>query len=197
VSLSVDAGLGAVNNEPPVELVRVEAALGELVMRTRAGVYELIANGVFLMDSASGGSEQELVRLALEASPRKCVRLLVGGLSIGFSVRAAVESPRVASVTVVEIEQAVIDWQSTFLRGVAGNFATDERVNIHVGRVQEVLGVRGSVATTLIRACSARSGGWVCLPGWLPGRLVPGCATCARSRLRTRRRRSRARSGMS
>jgi hypothetical protein len=37
---------------------RVVGCCGELVLQQRAGHYEIVANGVFLMDTRGGGSER-------------------------------------------------------------------------------------------------------------------------------------------
>lgn len=75
--------------------------------------HEIIANGVFLMDTRNGESERLMVSAAADRMPAGG-RLLVGGLGVGFSLRAALAHPAVGEVVVVEREQAVIDWNSTY-----------------------------------------------------------------------------------
>lgn len=87
---------------------------GELVLRRVGTDHEIIANGVFLMDTRNGESERLLVRAAADRMPAGGT-MLVGGLGVGFSLRAALAHPSVGSVVVVEREQAVIDWNQSVL----------------------------------------------------------------------------------
>ncbi|NJQ00882.1 spermidine synthase [Streptomyces sp. PLAI1-29] len=75
-------------------------------------VYEIIANGCFLMDTSDGRSERLLVDAALAALPAGRARpaVLIGGLGVGFSLAHAAAEPRWGRITVVEREAAVIDW---------------------------------------------------------------------------------------
>ncbi|HZD38268.1 MAG TPA: hypothetical protein VE664_06480 [Actinomycetes bacterium] len=49
----------------PKILERVSGRLGELVLRGDGADFEVISNGVFLMDTRNGASERLLVRVAL------------------------------------------------------------------------------------------------------------------------------------
>jgi predicted membrane-bound spermidine synthase len=111
----------------PVVLDRRDGPYGEVVLRRRAedpAIYEIIANGCFLMDTSDGRSERLLVDAALDAlgtspkqlgtpsahtdNPAPC--LLIGGLGVGFSLARAVAEPRWGRITVVEREAAIVDW---------------------------------------------------------------------------------------
>jgi spermidine synthase len=100
---------------------------GELALRRAGDHDEIIANGVFLMDTRNGSSERLMATAAADAM---CAggRLLLGGLGVGFSLRAALDHPRVGSVVVVEREAAVIEWNRGPLRGVHGDALSDARV---------------------------------------------------------------------
>ncbi len=145
------AGTGAgvdVEVEVDVEaevVARTVSPRGELVLRRAGGHYELISNGVFLMDSRDGTSERELVRRALatldvgvdagvdagvEGQRQRGRTVLLGGLGLGFSLLEALASERVAAVTVVEVEPDVIAWHGTHLRGVGGGAIGDPRVTV-------------------------------------------------------------------
>lgn len=90
--------------------------------------HEIIANGVFLMDTRNGESERLMVRAAADRMPGRGHRLLVGGLGVGFSLREALAHPAVGEVVVVEREPAVIEWNTTYF-GNAGVLA-DPRVRV-------------------------------------------------------------------
>ncbi|GIF71677.1 spermidine synthase [Asanoa siamensis] len=110
-------------------LERVVTDRGELVLRGDAGHYELISNGVFLMDTRSGASERALVRAAAGAV-EPGARLLIAGLGVGFSLAEAVRDDRWSQIVVVEIEPAVVAWHATHLAAFSGSALRDPRVRV-------------------------------------------------------------------
>lgn len=116
--------------QPPITLDRVTTSRGELVLREADGRYEVISNGVFLMDTADGRSERLLVDAAMSRCTASAPRLLIGGLGVGFSLLRAIEHARLAAVDVVEIEATVIGWHAHHLRHLTGAAQTDPRVRI-------------------------------------------------------------------
>lgn len=97
-----------------VEVARAESERGEIVLRRRttdggADVLELRVNGVFVMDTLETSSEIELAAVALDlvADPRDVV---VGGLGLGFTLQRVLADTRVEKVTVVEVEESLIEW---------------------------------------------------------------------------------------
>lgn len=121
-----------------VTLDRVTTPRGELVLRRVGTDFEVVSNGVFLMDTRDGGSERALVReaLALHGAARS---ILVGGLGVGFSLLEAVDDPRLRSVVVVEIEQRLVDWHATHLAALTGEAMADPRVEVVVSELREHL----------------------------------------------------------
>jgi spermidine synthase len=112
---------------------------GELQLQQRLGsdeqskpVYEIIYNGVFLMASYNELSEKRLATLAIEplATERKDIRVLVGGLGIGYTLRAALDCDGIQAVDVVEIEEYVIRWARSFFGELNGYACSDMRVNL-------------------------------------------------------------------
>ncbi len=125
-----------------VEVARAESERGEVVLRRRtsgstdgerssagADVIELRVNGVFVMDTVETRSEIELAAAALELvpDPRDVV---VGGLGLGFTAQRVLADPRVERVTVVEIEESLVEWMrnGTIPHGPA--LLADERIKI-------------------------------------------------------------------
>jgi spermidine synthase len=100
---------------------------GALTLARTAGVWEILWDGTFLMSSECRASERALGALARG-------RTLVGGLGMGFTVRAALDASA-ASVEVVEISPAVVRWNQSLLAHVAGRPLTDARVTVHVADV--------------------------------------------------------------
>jgi spermidine synthase len=113
----------------PETVERLQTPRGELVLRRDGHRYEIISNGVFLMDTGDGRSERLLVRAALDARAG-ARRLLIGGLGVGFSLAEAVADPGLTAIMVVEREPAVIGWQRTHLSGFSGNALADPRVTV-------------------------------------------------------------------
>jgi spermidine synthase len=99
--------------EEPVVLDRREGPYGEVVLRRHGELLQIVANGCFLMDTSDGRSERLLVRAALaELGGRAGPTVLIGGLGVGFSLAEAAAEPRWGGITVVEREEAVIDWHT-------------------------------------------------------------------------------------
>jgi spermidine synthase len=109
----------------------VQTARGELVLRRVGDDYEVISNGTFLMDTRDGRSERLLVRAALDAMP-SARSLLIAGLGVGFSLREAVADPVLERIDVVEIEQAVVQWHTSYLTRLTGEALADPRVSVVV-----------------------------------------------------------------
>ena len=131
-------------SEEPVVLDRLTGICGELVLRRVGADFEIIANGVFLMDTRGGASERLLVS-AVADRMRAGGRLLVGGLGVGFSLRAALDHPRVGDVVVVERERAVIDWNRGSLRALHGDALAEPRARCVAGDLLAWLPSAGEV----------------------------------------------------
>ncbi|HVU61845.1 MAG TPA: hypothetical protein VHD58_09370 [Mycobacteriales bacterium] len=121
-------------------LARVETPRGELVLRKAGEHFEVISNGVFLMDTRNGQSERLLVRAALTRLQSNAAwRVLIGGLGVGFSLREALADERVARVTVVEIEATIVDWHERHLRHLTGEARGDNRTEIVIADIADLL----------------------------------------------------------
>lgn len=144
--------------DSPRVLERVAGRLGELVLRGDGRDFEVISNGVFLMDTRGGASERLLVQAVLRELTGPA-RLLIGGLGVGFSLAEAVASDRVERVTVVEIEPAVVEWNRTYLAAWSGGAMADPRVEVVSADLVEWL---GSTARRFDGICLDVDNG----PGW-------------------------------
>jgi spermidine synthase len=146
------------DRDSPQVLERVAGRLGELVLRGDGRDFEVISNGVFLMDTRNGASERLLVRVALREL-RGRARLLIGGLGVGFSLAEALASDLVERITVVEIEPAVIAWNRTYLAACSGGAMEDPRVEVVCADLADWL---GSTAERFEAICMDVDNG----PGW-------------------------------
>ena len=105
-------------SKPNLEILAYEPSpLGPLCLRRRellsqpgTIVTEVTLNHEFLMSSLYTDSEEALARTALQMNPGKGLRVLVGGLGLGYTAHATLQSDRVAQVEVVELLPQVIDW---------------------------------------------------------------------------------------
>ncbi len=127
----------------PTELLgKATTPEGDAMRLTRRDTeYVILVNGKPLMSSRMHGSEEELAALACrEARTRKRPRVLVGGLGMGFSLRATLDLlPDDAIVTVSELVPAVVEWNRGPLAPLAGRPLDDPRVQIEIGDVGDVL----------------------------------------------------------
>src|SRR5687768_1899924 len=107
----------------------------DMRLMRRDDEYVILANGKPLMSSRMHGSEEALATLACRhARTLERPRVLVGGLGMGFTLRAVLDLvPPSAVVTVAELVPAVIDWNRQALGALAGYPLGDPRVRIEVG----------------------------------------------------------------
>lgn len=117
-------------NEPAPEIIQhFETPRGDIQLQRRGEHYEIISNGTFLMATYNGESEKRLVNDALQEIP-EVNHVLIGGLGVGFSLAEALSHEAVARVTVVEIEEAMIDWNHTYLAAFSNHALNDDRTKI-------------------------------------------------------------------
>jgi spermidine synthase len=85
-----------------------------------------------LMSSRAHGSEEELAELACRPHAQAAApRVLVGGLGLGYTLRATLDIlPRGARVVVAEIVSAVVEWNRGPLAPLAGRPLDDARVSV-------------------------------------------------------------------
>ncbi|HEX6194910.1 MAG TPA: hypothetical protein VFZ37_03305 [Jiangellaceae bacterium] len=123
----------------PEVIARGDGVLGEVALRRRGDVYELIVNGVFLMDTVETSTEERLAQAVLDrhAKPR---RILVGGLGLGFTTAALLRDPRVERIDVVEIEPLLVEWLRAGLVPDVADMLRDPRIHVHVSDIRDVLG---------------------------------------------------------
>ena len=109
----------------------------DIRLMRRDNEYVLTANGRPLMSSRLHGSEKALATLGCaEARRLTHPRVLVGGLGMGFTLRAVLDVlPSAAAVTVVELIPAVVQWNRESLATLAGYPLRDRRVRIQVADV--------------------------------------------------------------
>lgn len=128
--------------KPREVLDRAETPDGRpLELARERGYFVLRVGGVPLMSSAAFGSEQRMAEVARERLPAaEAPRVLVGGLGMGFTLRAVLDrfGPR-AAVTVAELLPPVIAYNQGVLGDLAGHPLADPRVELFSGDVRVCL----------------------------------------------------------
>ena len=124
-----------------IDTARVPGASVELRLMRRGAEFSMMLGQNELMNSRLSGSEEALATLAcrrLEAVKRP--HLLIGGLGMGFTLRAAlaVLGPE-AQITVAELVPAVIAWARGPMADIFGGSLDDPRASIRNADVIEVI----------------------------------------------------------
>jgi len=126
-----------------IELDRTRAPGGGIMtLGQRGREFYIQVDGVELMASDLHGSEERLAQLACEALAGRPTpwRFLVGGLGMGFTLRAALDAlPLDSSVVVAEIVPEVVAWNRNELAHLAGWPLEDPRVEVALADVARVL----------------------------------------------------------
>lgn len=110
---------------------------GLLRLKRRGQEYSIMLGANELMNSRLSGSEEALATLTLARlgdTARPCV--LIGGLGMGFTLRAALSmvGPS-ASVSVAELVPAIVDWARGPMASLFAGCLDDPRVQLVVGDV--------------------------------------------------------------
>jgi spermidine synthase len=114
---------------------------GELSLCRRGDEYSIRIDGAELMNSRLHASEEALARLTCERIDRHArVRVLIGGLGMGYTLAAALRAlgPG-AEVVVAELVPKVITWNRETLGELAGHPLRDGRVTLREIDVADIL----------------------------------------------------------
>jgi spermidine synthase len=124
-----------------IDTARVPGADIELRLMRRGEEFSMMLGQNELMNSRLSGSEEALATLTckkIEAVKRP--HLLVGGLGMGFTLRAALAVlGRDARITVAELVPAVIAWARGPMAELFGASLTDPRASIREADVVDVI----------------------------------------------------------
>ncbi len=121
------------------ELDYRETPMGPLILRRRwvaaidADVVEVILGEEHLMSSLFTVGEIELAVRGLAAAKGGSLRVLVGGLGLGYTARAALADPRVTSVDVVDALAPVIEWHEAGLVPLGESLGQEPRCHLKLG----------------------------------------------------------------
>jgi len=116
------------------ELDFQQTPLGDLILRRRRlrsldnlEIYEVLLGTGYLMSSLFTTVEIALADLALARVHHSALDIVVGGLGLGYTARAALRDRRVRSLLVVEALPAVIGWHQRALVPLGAELTADAR----------------------------------------------------------------------
>ena len=114
---------------------------GELRLWRRGSEFSIRSGQNELMSSRVSGSEQALASITCALiKSRKRPTILIGGLGMGFTLRAALAALGAdAEVVVVELVPAVVAWARGQMAEIFGTSLTDPRVSIREADVGDLV----------------------------------------------------------
>jgi spermidine synthase len=107
---------------------------GTLRLMNRGADFSILFGRNELMSSRLRGSEEALATLACERLvDRPKARLLIGGLGMGFTLRAAIAAlPASATIVVSELVPEILAWATGPLAHLFGDSLSDPRVSVEI-----------------------------------------------------------------
>ncbi|QNE74204.1 spermidine synthase [Streptomyces finlayi] len=113
--------------------------MGDISLRRRrdpasgVDVHEVKLGDEFLMSSLFTAGEIALTRLGLAGATGDELDVVVGGLGLGYTARAALDDPRVRSLVVIDALAEVIEWHERGLVPLGSGLASDPRCRLAHG----------------------------------------------------------------
>jgi spermidine synthase len=135
-----------------IDTARVPGAEVELRLMRRGTEFSMMLGSNELMNSRLSGSEEALATLACKRiESTKSPHLLIGGLGMGFTLRAAlaVLGPQ-ARIVVAELVPAVIAWARGPMASVFGECLDDPRARICEADVADVIKSQSSAFDAIL-----------------------------------------------
>lgn len=124
-----------------LDTAQIPGGQGELRLKRRGPEFSIMLGNIELMNSRLSGSEEALATLSCERiHSRSQPRILIGGLGMGFTLRAALAVLGAkARIVVAELIPAVVAWARGPMAEVFGASLTDPRVSIEEGDVGRLI----------------------------------------------------------
>jgi spermidine synthase len=113
----------------------------ELRLKQRGAEFSIMLGTNELMNSRLSGSEEALAKLSCDRiAGHRQPRILIGGLGMGFTLRAAlVELGADAGITVAELVPAVVAWARGPMAAVFAGCLDDPRVTVREADVGHII----------------------------------------------------------
>jgi spermidine synthase len=128
---------------------------GELRLFRRAlkgaDEYSIMLGRIELMNSRLSGSEEALAQLTCADIKKATPRILIGGLGMGFTLRAALAVlPMDTIMEVAELIPAVVKWARGPMAALHGDSLDDPRVSIKTGDVARMIGSADAIYDAIL-----------------------------------------------
>jgi spermidine synthase len=123
-----------------IESITTDEGVLELRQRDERD-FLITVGGLVLMNSLSNRSEVVLGQLGCKhLHSRTAPRVLVGGLGMGYTLKAVLDSlPATAQVVVAELNPVVLSWCQGPLAALTDNAAGDPRVSVEITDVADLV----------------------------------------------------------
>jgi spermidine synthase len=124
-----------------IDTARVPGTDGELRLMRRGAEFSIMLGTNELMNSRLSGSEAALATLAAKKIEAvKSPHVLIGGLGMGFTLRAALGVlGSKAQIVVAELVPAVVAWARGPMAEIFGDSLNDKRVSVRETDVSDVI----------------------------------------------------------
>jgi spermidine synthase len=124
----------------------------ELRLFRRGAEFSIRLGRTELMNSRLSGSEKALATMACaRIRDRPAPRMLIGGLGMGFTLRAALaELGADARIVVAELAPAVVKWARGPMAEIFGESLTDPRVSLREEDVGRLIGSARSIYDAIL-----------------------------------------------
>ena len=135
-----------------IDTAKVPGSGGELRLMQRGSEFSIMLGQNELMSSRLSGSEEALATLACrQLQAISDPHMLIGGLGMGFTLRAALKvlGPT-ARIVVAELVPAVVQWARGPMAALHGDSLTDPRVAIREGDVADIIATSKSVFDAIL-----------------------------------------------
>ncbi len=136
-----------------IDTAHIPGGEGTLRLMRRGAEFSIMLGPNELMNSRLSGSEEALATLSCDRiHSRPEPRILIGGLGMGFTLRAVLAVVDLkARIVVAELVPAVVAWARGPMAELHGTSLTDPRVSIREADVGQIIGsTRGSYDAILL-----------------------------------------------
>jgi spermidine synthase len=135
-----------------LDTTSIPGSTGTLRLMRRGAEFSIMLGDNELMNSRVSGSETALATLTCERlRNRKQASILIGGLGMGFTLRAAQALlPADAGIVVAELVPGVVEWAKGPLVDIFGESLADPRVTLREADVGDVIRARRNLFDAIL-----------------------------------------------
>ncbi len=113
----------------------------EVTLRRRGTEFSIRTFDTELMNSRRHGSEESLAELACNRFEKPNLRILIGGLGMGYTLASAIEHTGPDTyITVSELIPAIVKWNKEYLGHLAGMPLNNSKVAVKIEDVSKTIG---------------------------------------------------------